>query len=488
MFCRMGGADPAAARGVFRFGVFDLDTRSGELRKRGVRVKLPGQSIQVLTALLERPGEVVTRDELRERLWPAGTHVDFEHSLANAINRIRDTLGDSPESPRFIETVPRSGYRFLMPVGNGDTSVAAKSVLAPETPPREMPRRSQARLIVLASAALMIGGFLALPFPGRVPARLPRPARKVDPEANSLYQRARYGPGLTADSIAYFEKAIAKDPRFAQAHAGLSSTYITLALQAQQSPREIMPRAGQEARRALEIDDGAAEAHLDLGTFRAAFEWDRAGAEREYRRALELDPNLDGARAAYALFLAHMGRFDEAMDQIAAFEKGPVGLQSVYASVLYMSRQYQRAAEYSQWALGFAPAAEGLQFWLGRAYADQSRWPDAIELIERSRAANRLKGTGFGVLPGLYARTGRRPDALRLVDEFLQLARTRYISPASIAIAYIGLGDFDNAFQWLDKACVEHDFSLSSLKVEPVYDPVRTEPRFQALLRKVNLE
>jgi DNA-binding winged helix-turn-helix (wHTH) protein/Tfp pilus assembly protein PilF len=477
-----------ALRSVYRFGVFELDARAGELRKRGILVKLHGQSVQVLTVLLERPGEVVTREELRVRLWPAGTNVDSEHSLANAIKKIRDVLGDSADTPRFIETIPRRGYRFLPPVRNAELAADAPDSPPPAAPVEALPpgfrTGHRVRLIALSTAVVFAGTFLVLSFRNRVNPDLPRYS---DPEAYNSYRRARSGPRLTRDSIAYFTAAIAKKPRFALAHAGLSSTYISLALHAEVSPREVMPRARQTAIDALAIDNSVAEAHLDLGVVKATFDWDRPGAEREFRRALQLEPELDGVRPALALLLANGGRFDEAMDQIAAFEKGPVGLQSVYANVLYFSRQYQRTVEYCRWALSFAPGAEALQFWLGRAYADQGRLGEAIELIERSRATDRNKPVGFGILTGLYARAGRRADAQKLLATMLQIAEAGYISPVSVAIAYAGLGEVDEAFTWLDKACFEHDFSLSSLKVDPLYDPLRRDPRFQALLHRVNL-
>ena len=476
----MQGEGPPPARESFRFGVFELDARAGELRKRGTLVKLQGQCLQVLTALLERPGDVVTREELRSRLWTDGTNVDFDHSLANAVKKIRDVLGDSADSPRFIETLPRRGYRFLAPVGNGEAAAAADPAPSPGVRVQEGRRHLTAGLA--ATILLVIGVALVLAFRSRIGT-----VHAVNGEAYAFYQRARYGPRLTRDSIAYFEKAIAKDPHFAAAHSGLSSTYITLALHGETSPRLVMPQARQEAIQALTLDPRDAEAHLDLGTVEAAFDWDRENSEREFRRALELDPNVAGGRPAYALFLVHMGRFDEAMDQIAPFEKGAVGIQSVYASILYFSRQRQRTIDYCQWALGFAPGAEGLQFWLGRAYADESRLSEAIALLEGSRATNRQKATGFGALAGLYVRDGRRADARRLVVETLDLAAKQYVSPASIAILYIGLGDFDNAFAWLDRACFERDFALSSLKVEPIYDPLRPDPRFDSLLRRVHL-
>ena len=123
--------DPAGptlrARGVLRFGVFELDPRSGDLRRNGLKLKLTGQPFQVLAMLLERPGEVVAREDLQKRLWPADTFVDFDHSLNTAINKIREALGDSADNPRFVETLPRRGYRFIAPVDVGAGLVPALS-------------------------------------------------------------------------------------------------------------------------------------------------------------------------------------------------------------------------------------------------------------------------------------------------------------------------------------------------------------------------
>ena len=117
----------ARSSGLVRFGVFEADLRSGELRKNGAKIRLPGQPFEVLAVMLERPGEVVTREELQKKLWPDGTFVDFDHSLNNAINKIREALGDSAESPRFVETLARRGYRFIAPVETLDLPVAQAS-------------------------------------------------------------------------------------------------------------------------------------------------------------------------------------------------------------------------------------------------------------------------------------------------------------------------------------------------------------------------
>jgi hypothetical protein len=221
-----------------------------------------------------------------------------------------------------------------------------------------------------------------------------------------------------------------------------------------------------EASKALAIDRANAEAHLDLAIVEATFDWGRVEAEREFRRGIELDPTVEGGRPTYALFLAHMGRFDEALDQIAAFERGPVGIQSVYASILYLSHQRQRTIEYC------------------KCHWDSRRTPKdcssgSVELTltnydrpKQSRSSKR-RARPIGRTHGIW-----RPE----------LAKKHYVSPASVAIAYMGLSDFDNAFAWLDQACFEHDFALSSLKAEPVHDPLRSNPRFQTLLHRVNLD
>src|SRR6476659_4818065 len=125
------GQETRSPSELVHFGVFEANLRSGELRKNGVKIRLPGQPFEVLAAMLERPGEVVTREELQKRLWPDGTFVDFDHSLNNAINKIREVLGDSAESPRFVETLARRGYRFIAPV---DGAVPSSNQLAEEVP------------------------------------------------------------------------------------------------------------------------------------------------------------------------------------------------------------------------------------------------------------------------------------------------------------------------------------------------------------------
>ena len=157
-----------------RFGVFELDQRSGELRRNGSRVKLQEQPLQVLQALLQHPGTVVSREELRQRVWPADTFVDFDRGLYSTLARLRDALNDSAESPRYIETVPRRGYRFIAPIETGAPAAAPAEIVAPAAIPRKAIHR-----YLIALGILGTGLFLALLFTGRLPWHIARTASPI---------------------------------------------------------------------------------------------------------------------------------------------------------------------------------------------------------------------------------------------------------------------------------------------------------------------
>jgi DNA-binding winged helix-turn-helix (wHTH) protein len=165
----LSAADTASARKIVRFGVFEVDLRAGELRKHGVKLKLQGKPFQVLNALLERPGDVVTREELQKRLWPGDVFIDFESGLNTAANRLRSALSDAAESPRYVETLPGIGYRFVAPITvvdseppgrEGNAAVAARPVVAAPAAPRD--RHTLTVVAVSLIAAITVGSFLAL--------------------------------------------------------------------------------------------------------------------------------------------------------------------------------------------------------------------------------------------------------------------------------------------------------------------------------------
>jgi len=281
------------------FGPFELDSRSGELRKCGLRVHLAEQPRRVLQLLLDHRGEVVTREEIRQRLWPADTFVDFDAGLSSVVRKLRDALGDSAEQPRFIETLPRRGYRFIAPI----TAPSATPLTAPA--PSAPPARWRG-LAWIAAAVVFLGVMAVLaPWASR---------SRVNPEANGAFLKGMAAKGRESvagfrAAVAYFEEAVAKQPDFAMAYAQMAEAQMQLIYAGQFAPREIVPRAEDAVQRALALDDTIPLAHRMRARILHDYYWRWDEGDRELRRALELDPtSLDGRTqlAAAALRAGHV--------------------------------------------------------------------------------------------------------------------------------------------------------------------------------------
>ena len=516
---------------VLRFGTFEVDLQAGELRKYGLKIKLQEQPFKILAMLLQNPGEVVLREQVREKLWAADTFVDFEHALNRAVNRLREALGDSADSPRFVETLPRRGYRFIAPVSDAaaasphastarEPSAATRPFppLAIEKPAAEMPPISAARprvqrvwvavgvfaVLLISLAGLDITGcrqrllaravapriesIAVLPlenlsgdpeqeyfadgmtdalitnlaqisslrvisrtsvmgykgtrkplqaigrelnveavlegtvvrFPQRVritsqlvhapTGRLlwaksyernesdlislqadvaraivteigikltPREqlrlakARPLSPEAYEAYLRGRYFWNNRTEisikrGIEYFEQAIQKDPDCAQAFAGLADSYSVLGFYGMLRPNDAFPKSKAAALRALEIDDTLAEAHTALASNHFNYDWDWSGAEREFKRAIELNPNYGLAHVWYGLFLRAMGREAEWLNELRRIHE--VDPLSPLSSSGYLARgQYDSAIEELHKTLEMHPYFAFGYLQLGRA-------------------------------------------------------------------------------------------------------------------------
>src|SRR5258707_757914 len=322
---------PVPAVRVLRFDTFELDLRAGELHKHGVKLRLQGQPVQLLAILLQSAGNLVTREELRSQLWPADTFVDFDHSLHNAIGRIREALGDSAEIPRYIETLPRRGYRFIAPVeevqapriseANGNKT--REGVAVPPPPARQSKTRAALALRLQNEVAQAIAQQVRAQLTPQQQARF-RSAGSVNPDAYEAYLRGRYylsnqftmgQPLNTAKS--YFEESIRKDPDFALAYSGLADSYVYLAFFRQLSPEAAYKPAKEALRKALELDDSIGEAHDTLGQLSWRFEWNLDAAEREFNRAIALAPSYSCAHEDRSVFLGFTGRRAEALAEIA---------------------------------------------------------------------------------------------------------------------------------------------------------------------------
>jgi len=640
-----------AAR-VLRFDVFDLNLQAGELRKRGVKLRLQGQPVQVLAMLLESAGHLVTRDELRAALWPADTFVDFDHSLHNAVARIREVLSDSAESPRFIETLPRRGYRFIapveevraLPIVNGHAArPAAEQPNRPLQPAgasapvtaatgASAARGHKGLVLALSSFAIAILAFAAwhyvqaratglpirsiavLPLQNlsgdasqeffadgmteelitemsripslkvisrtsamaykgtrkllpqiarelgadaivegsvvregeqvrvtvqlldgaddrhlwseeyqrplngilnlqrdiaqaiarRVSARVTaedqarlRTVRAIDPEAYDAYLRGRYflnnqvsTPQPLNAAQRQLVASIEKDPGFAPAYAALANDYLNMTFFRRMPPGQAAASARQAIAKGLELDDSLSEAHYDVAMLKWRYEWDWAGAEREFTRAFILDPHAsyDCVRYDYADYLAWRGRRDEALSELTkGFELNPGGSHAATETAIYYQlREYAKVVEASRKSVEAEPNQWFDYYFLGMGYEGLGQRADAIPEFER---ANTMAAGDQDVSAGLayaYAAVGRRADAEKILRDLVEQSKNSYVSPYMIATIHAGLGDREKAFEFLDKAYEERSMDLVwHLKSDPRIESLRSDPRFHALWRRI---
>jgi len=636
--------DAKHASSVHRFAAFEINLHSGELRKSGMRLRLAGQPFQVLAVLVERPGELVTREELRSKLWLADTFVDFDHGLNNAVARIREVLDDSSDAPRYVETIPRRGYRFIAPLTDlrptagpasaklGPASeITRRQASAPSVLPTE--KRPIRRRVLLGGVAVLalfaiilalyrssaakrtthpaINSLAVLPLknlsgdPGqeyladgmtealigylsrihdlrvisrtsamhfkdsslavpeiartlrvdaivegsviregsriRVHAQLIRAAtdehfwsetydrelrevlalqsdvaqsiarkvevtvtgkeherltaaRPVSPEVYESYLKGRFAKSNNRaeieESIAYFEEAIRKDRTFAPAYVGLADAYDSLGLVfIGVPPGEVRPKVIGAARKALELDPELAEAHVRLAdVYQKTWRW--SDAEAEYKRALELKPNDPSAHLGFASWLLCRGRTEEALRWAQrARELDPLGaIGSGTGGILFYARRYDEAMHELRSALAVRPDDAMALWYLGFVLTAKGQPEEAIPVLERAVSISDRSPGVIGVLVRAYAHAGRRPDALRLLAELKRRRQAGYIPAAAFVNGYLGLGENDEAFAWLERAYQEQSNILQFLKVHPYFDPLRDDSRFRDLLRHVGLE
>ncbi len=325
---------------------------------------------------------------------------------------------------------------------------------------------------------------------GQRAERLPHNVDARDAFLKGLYFSRQWSQEGLSRSIANFEEAIRLDAGFARAHAELAEIYAVLAIHAGLPPREIMPKAKAEAERALALDASIPEAHGALGLVHGVYDWDWAAAERDFKRAHELDPNNVQVHEAYVMaYLLPTARLDEALSQIRdAQSLDPVSprIHSVAGLVYYYRREYDQAAEQFRKALELDPNFHAAQLGLGSIYEAKRLYPEALSAISTGRKAW-ASGIGRSFLGHTYALMGKQAEARALCDELTKVSATRYIPPAYIALIHFALGEKDQGFEWLEKAYEQRSATLAYLKVNPRYDAVRSDPRFAVLLNRIGL-
>jgi TolB-like protein/DNA-binding winged helix-turn-helix (wHTH) protein/Tfp pilus assembly protein PilF len=629
---------------VVKFGVFEVDLEAGELRKSGMRQKLVGHPFQVLQLLLERPQEIVTREEMQQRIWPQDTFVDYDLALRKAVNRLREVLGDDAESPRWIETIPRRGYRFIARVDENETAAASASeeatgittktevnagslAVQTPTPPSislkwipiaallpivlagfvlwrqlhsgrtashpmlmvlpvqnltgdssreyltdglteeligQLGSLNPDRLAVIARTSSMayktssktvgqIGRELGVDYvlesslresPGeiRFTAQLIRTRdqthlwahtydrpladvlalqgelvraiadeirisltpqqkerlssyRPISPAAYDAFVQAQFHWNERSAkhmrlAIEFFQKAIAEDPDFAPAYVGLADSYAMLATMKEERPADMMPKAKDALLKALALDNSLAEAHTSLAWIMEDFDWDWSGSEKEFRKAIQLDPNDATAHHRYAFHLAAMGSLPQALSEMRLSQRldplSPVLMTST-GWVFLRGRLPDQALAECQKALDLDPKFVRGHLCLGEAYEEKH---DLDRAASEFLTGKILGGDTPEVIDALKKATSRFGYAGYFRERLVQLvekSKTSYVSPSDLANICVRLGDKEQALKWLDLAYEEHSPYLANLQIEPRLDPLRSDPRFQELVQHLGL-
>lgn len=647
---------------ITRFATFEVDLQTRELRKSGLKLKLQGQPFEVLAMLLEKPGELVGREQLRERLWPTDTFVDFDHGVNTAINRLREALGDSADNPRFIETLPRRGYRFIAPVELSPPPAQAAATVSSRVPegqpaPAEAaggtPGKQKNFLWILAGVVLV--GFLLVASAGDLRHRLfggqprtpiqsiavlplanlsndanqdyfadgmtealttdlgkisalrvisrtsvmrykgtkkPLPeiarelqvdalvegtvlrsgnhmritanlvqasperhlwaesyesevgdiltvqtqvaqavareiqvkltpaeqkllstARPVNPEAHDDYLRGRYlcdqdtREGLDK-GIPYFQRAIQEAPDDPLGYAGLADCYSAWAYAGDLFTNDLMgnnflPKARDAALRALQLDPNVAEAHTALGKVRMVLEWDWAGAEAEFKRAIELNPSYAAAHMWYAHYLVAVGRFDEAVVEAKrSLELDPFSqfTRDFAEWACYLARHYDLAVQLSRKSVELTPQSPWAHFDLAQAYEGKGQSDEAIQEYLLADASFGMSQERLAELRKGYQKFGAKGfwrKFLELCEQGFQQPRKSaspsgfghcdYMQHVDAAAIEVRLGNYDAAFTYLEQAFTYRNAYILYLNADQHWDPIRSDPRFRDLTRRMGL-
>jgi TolB-like protein/Tfp pilus assembly protein PilF len=318
--------------------------------------------------------------------------------------------------------------------------------------------------------------------------------RPANSEVYEVYLKGRYHLNKWtvegfAKGLEYFQQAVEMDPNYALAHAGLAESYSSLGLFGVLPPKEAYPRSKAIVMKALELDDTLAEAHASLADVKFFYDWDWEGAEREYKRAIELNPSYAIARNNYAFVLTALTRHDDALAEIKrARELNPISLviNSDLGWAYYFARQYDRSILQFQRALELDPNLAISQFALGHVYLQKEMFVESLAAFQKAVSLSPGDLENMAGLGHAYAVVGRREDALRIVARLRQPSQQKLIPSWGIATIYIGLDNKDEAFVWLEKALVDRLSPLVYIQTDPVLDPLRSDPRFQALVRRMD--
>ena len=584
--------------------------------------------MELLLLLVSKQGELVSREEIIARLWGPDVFIETEHGINTAVRKIRQTLGDDPEQPRFVQTVVGKGYRFVAQVTSKENSIEPADPVAParrqtwgfwllgaatgiavlaaivwmvrlrtgrayptsnlhafhsvavlplenfsgdpsqeyfadgitdalitqlakvhglrvisrtsimqyKTLRKPLPdiardlsvdavvegsvSRSGNRVRVTAQLidahadrhlwaeeydrdlrdVLSLQSELARDIAGQVRANISSEEQllmarigTVEPAAYESYLRGRSfwnqrTPAGLKQSIVHFQHAIELDPHYAEAYSGLADAYTALGYTSYWAPKDSFPKAGEFANKALQIDPNLAEARASLAYVKLYYDWDWRGAEEEFQRAIAVNPNYATAHHWYSVLLTARRRHEEALSEIGrAHELDPlsVPINTDIGFELYYARHYDEAISQLRSVLQTSPKFPLAHLWLGRAYEQKGMYPEAITEFEQAGTALKDWPVIIAAAGHAYARWGHTSDATATLSRMDELTKEEYVTPYGIALIFAGLNDKELAIHWLQNAYEDRSHWLVWLNLDPRFDNVRPDPRFQELLKRM---
>jgi TolB-like protein/Tfp pilus assembly protein PilF len=576
---------------VYEFGGFRLEAAERRLMLDGQPIPLKPKIFDLLLFMIERRGQLIVKEELMKEVWPDAIVED--NNLTVSMSILRKALGEGRFDKRFIETVPRLGYRFVAEVTTPSSMPAPAPEPRPDIEPDEeliqslavLPMESNdkdfsveylsdgitesiinvlsriPKLRVLACSTVFrfkgpkidpqeVGNLLNVKAVmmirvirlgerliirselvkvsdgsqlwgeqyNRSPADILAVQEEIakaiteslkfkltgndqisfskqsthNPEAYNLYLRGRYfwnkySKDWVLKAIELFKQAIVIDSNYALAYCGLADAYFRLS-NVHLPPKEVLPKAKEAALRAIEIDENLGEAHSSLGLIKVYYDHDWNGAEVEFRRALRLNPDLVSAHQRFGSYLSFMGRFEESIRHYqTALDLDPFSLQlnMNLASTYYLRGEYDRAIHHLTRASELEPNYMPTHFVLGCTYIQQGRLEDAIAEFQTIYKLDEEAYLSLGFMGLAHALAGQRDEAETLLRILQDISLRKYVSPYSMLVIHLGLGSFDQVFELLEQLYEEDNDWLVWLKVSPELKPIRHDPRYQNLLRRL---
>ena len=502
-------------RHLYRFKTFQLDIDERQLLQNDVPVPLTPKAFDVLAFLVERSAHLVEKEELMRSVWP-DSFVE-EANVARIIHTLRNALGEGDNGNKFIETVAKKGYRFIAKVNvvrepavqnptNGKPEISSANGF--QIPPLatdksvishlDTSRRRTWAILLTVGFLILVSLFVLLSFNFRsVSPNKPNGARSSNDEAYRLYLLGsaladKQNPKDAQKALEAFDQAVTLDPNYAPAYARMANVHSEVAFMGGGgNATEEYLKAKTALEKALAIDDNLAEAHSYLGEIRTNFEWDFDGAERDHKRAVELNPNSAPVRQLYSLLLAFLGRSDESIAEIkTAIDLEPASAlyHKTYLQNLFYAGHYDESIAEGKRTIEMDPEFLGVYDTLIGSYIMKGEDDQAFEWFQRQQEQKGVKPDEVETWKTIYAQSGWFGIYKRQLEQAKEAEKNGNGKPMLLARLCTKTGNFEEAFVYLEKAFIRREQGMISLKVSPNYDPLRSDPRFDALLKRIGLK